>query len=129
MSAKDDHLALPDYSHKQRSCDRTEKAAEDNTGDLKKQLAELTAQVGRIATKINNFESWGPSSGKTTKRSKDKNRCIAYLDKECMQIIEPWRRSTDEKTKDILKRCLQWVKEKLKANHNHQNTLRNSLDS
>jgi hypothetical protein len=128
MSAKDDHLALPDYSHKRRSCDLTAKAAEDNNGDLKRQLAELTAQVGKIATRIDNFESWGPSSGKT-KRSKDKNRCIAYLDKECMRIIEPWRRSPDEKTKDILKRCLLWFNEKLKANQNHQNTLQNGLDS
>jgi len=102
--------------------------AEDDSTSLKRRLEELAAQVGKIATRLDLFESHNPSDS-SRKRFKDKNRCIVYFDKECMQTIEPFRRSPNEKTKDVLKRCLLWFSENLKINQNHQNDLQKSLDS
>jgi len=120
-------LAPADHSLKSRTCNQMAETENDSTA-LKRQLEELAAQVGKIATRMDLFESYSPSAG-SRKRFKDKNRCIVYLDKECMQIIEPFRRSPNEKTKDVLKRCLLWFNENLKMNQNHQNDLQKSLDS
>jgi len=124
---EENDLVTADHSLKSRTCNQIAETEDDSTG-LKRRLEELAAHIGKIATRMDLFESYSPNAG-SRKRFKDKNRCIVYLDKECMQIIEPFRRSPNEKTKDVLKRCLLWFNENLKANQNHQNTLQRSLGS
>jgi len=125
---EENNFAPADYNLKAKYCDQTAEVAKDDSGGLKRQLQELTAQVDNIAARIDRFESMDRSVC-NKKRLADKNRSIAYLNKEDMQAIEPWRMSPDEKATYVLRRCLRWLSENLKANQNHQNTLQKGSDS